>query len=199
MKKFFLIFLIIIIVPKVVFAASVKDGFYVGVDASKNNETIGKLDNSKANVSEQDRYYGYKFSDGGFFVAPEVSSDKASYNSLNKSNVYNQSQASNKINAPSAATNYNLKANVGYDFNKMFSGFLTYDVAKFSYNANQGTAGVNASSALGNSSIGIGSQINFSSDFGVKVQYTQQKFDGNTASGGQIRSDIIKVGTVYSF
>lgn len=191
MKKLSLV-LFLIINLKSAFAGNLKDGFYVGIDAGKNNETIGKIDNSRPNVTKEDNYYGYKFGEGGFFVAPEVSLEKTGSH-LNKEN-----QTSNNNNSISA-TNYNLKANIGYDFNKNFSGFLTYDVAKFSYNPNQGVAGINASNILGNSTIGIGSQINFSSDFGVKILYSQQKFDSNTASGGQVRSDIIKVGTVYSF
>lgn len=196
MKKLSLI-LLLTIISKTAFSENIKDSFYFGIDAGKNNEAIGKIDNSTANIAKEDSYYGYKFGKDGFFLAPEVSMEKSGSH-LNKSGFGNHNQNSNQTNVNDSKS-YNLKANIGYDFNKNLSGFLTYDVAKFSYNSNQGATGINVNSVLGNSAIGIGSQINFSNDFGVKILYSQQKFDSNNASSGQIRSDIIKVGTVYSF
>lgn len=177
-----------------------KDGFYVGVDASRNDEKIGKIDNSVAGDEvDQDRYYGYKFSGGGFFVAPEVFLEKDDQiSSVNNSDNPNQVQPSDQADISKANANYGLKANIGYNFNRYFSGFLTYDVAKFSYDSNQGLFSINASKATNNSSVGIGSQVNFSENFGLKILYSQKQFESDTVSG-QVKSDLIKIGTVYSF
>ncbi len=167
-----------------------KENFYVGVDATKNDKTVGKIDNSvAADKVEEDRYYGYKLGNKGFFVAPEVS--------VSKTSSANSAQKSSNISNP--FVDYNLKANVGYDFSKHISGFVTYDVAKFSYNSSQG--GINAASSFNSTSpvVGVGSQINFSNDFGVKFSYSQQQFQNSSNGSGKINSDVINVGTVYSF
>lgn len=202
MIRFLIIFLFIIFHSQNLLALDslLQDGFYVGIDAAKNNEKIGKIDKSVAQAKgEEDRYYGYKFRGSGFFVAPEISSEKNKSTLAHSFSGANQSNMLSQTNIPKANSNYDLKANIGYDFNKHFSGFVAYDVVKFSYNSNLGVSSFAADRVSGNNAIGIGSQINFSNSFGVKVLYSQQQFENNSASGGQIRSDIIKVGTVYSF
>jgi hypothetical protein len=202
MIKFLTILLVITFSSANLFAQNLlQDGFYVGVDAAKNDEKIGKIDNSVAqDKTVQDKYYGYKFSGGGFFLAPEVSVEKNNQVSTDSTNAdQNQVSLPDQTDIAKANASYGLKANVGYDFNQYFSGFVTYDVAKFSYNPNQGVGAIDASKASNNSTLGFGSQINISDSFGVKVLYSQQQFDNNSASGGKVRSDIIKVGTVYSF
>lgn len=174
-----------------------KENFYIGVDATKNDKTIGKIDNSVAvDKVEEDRYYGYKVGNNGFFVAPEVSISKS--NSQTTQNSTNTSQT--KLSDP--LVNYNLRANIGYDFNKYFSGFVTYDVAKFSLSSDQRNFGINANSNINSGNvpiIGVGSQINFSNDFGVKFSYSQQQFQNTSNGSGRINADVIKIGTVYSF
>lgn len=202
MVKFLIIFLFIIFHSQNLLALDslLQDGFYVGIDASKNDDKIGKIDKSVSQEKvEEDRYYGYKLQGSGFFVAPEVSADKNKSTSSRSFYGTNQGDTLNQTSLSKTNSNYNLKANIGYDFSKSFSGFLTYDIVKFSYNSNLGVSSLAVNRAAGNTAIGIGSQINFSNSFGVKVLYGQQQFENNTASGGQIRSDIIKVGTVYSF
>lgn len=201
MIRFLIIFLIITFNSHNLFALhDVKDGFYVGLDAAKNNEKIGKIDNSVAQKKvEEDRYYGYKFGGSSFFVAPEVFAEKNRSTVSHSFYGTDQSKILGQTSISKANSNYNLKANIGYDFNKHLSGFITYDIAKFSYNSNLGISSLAANRAYNSGVIGIGSQINFSNSFGVKVLYSQQQFEDNSASGGQIRSDIIKFGTVYSF
>lgn len=169
------------------------DGLYIGVDATKNNEKIGNIDKSITlkNKTDKDRYYGYKISGNGFFVSPEIFVDD-NPSALSGSEILNNTDISQE------RLNYGLKANIGYDFNRYFSGFLTYDVAKFSFDATQGVSGVGVTDFLNGNTVGVGSQVNISDSFGVKFLYSQQRFEGN-GSEGQIQSDIIQVGTVYSF
>lgn len=203
-KKYIIIFLTLLMPVKNLHANHSDDnhgGFYVGVDAAKNDNKIGKIDNSIAgNTVEEDRYYGYKFSGGGFFLSPEIFTEKPLISTSSKNN---KSSTNNKKTNPTTNSainaNYGLKANIGYDFNNHFSGFLTYDVAKFSYNAGQGSVTTNQNDKLDNSTIGIGSQINLSDSFGVKILYKQQQVGSSSVAGGKITSDVIKFGTIYNF
>ncbi|MBM5782789.1 MAG: hypothetical protein FJ368_05145 [Pelagibacterales bacterium] len=174
-----------------------KENFYIGVDATKNDKTIGKIDNSVAvDKVEEDRYYGYKLGNNGFFVAPEVSISKSPNQATQNSSTTSQTRLSDPL------VNYNLRANIGYDFNKYFSGFVTYDVAKFSLDSGQNSFGINANSNINSGNvpiIGVGSQINLSNDFGVKFSYSQQQFENSSNGNAKISSDVIKIGTVYSF
>lgn len=205
MKKSLIIFLTFLLSTGNLYAKynGANGGFYSGVDAAKNDEKIGQIDNSVVAKTEDDHYYGYKFSGAGFFLSPEVFSEKANQTLTTQSTTSSSNIASNskKTTNTTAATNtnYGLKANIGYDFNRHFSGFVTYDVAKFSYNARQSAVTTGANSNLNNSTIGIGSQINFSDSFGVKILYNQQQFGSRSVSGGKVTSDVIKFGTVYSF
>jgi len=192
MKNFLIFFLILF--SSTVFAAENKaiDGFYVGVDPTKTDNKIGNINKAVSVDSKvnEDRYYGYKFADAGFFISPEVFMQNGNLNSTNSGG-----QKSNQIGANSA-TNYNVKANVGYEFNNLVSGFVSYDLGSFSYNSGQKTIAVGASN---NRILGIGSQLNLSKSFGVKIIYSQQQFENSAVSGGRIKADVIKVGTVYSF
>ena len=185
MKFFLAVFFIFLSLLKIVLAQEENDGFYVGVDPLRPNNKIGNIDNSVSLDSKvaEDRYYGYKFGSGGMFIAPEFSSNQT----ILKTSVPNT--------APPVS--YNVKANVGYDFNNNVSGFVTYDLGNFSYNSGQKvTIGSNTATS---SAVGVGSQINFSHDFGVKIIYTQQQFERSATSGGQVRSNVVKLGTVYNF
>lgn len=181
------------------FANQVDDGFYVGVDPTKMNNKIGNANNAVSVDSkvEEDRYYGYKFSEAGFFVSPEVSMQSSTTLSTNSNSESNNSNSSSN-NSIAPGVVYNVRANVGYEFDKSFSGFITYDVGSFSYSQNQRNIGIGANN-LFSSSIGVGSQVNISNNFGVKFSYSQQQFENSAAAGGQVRSDVVKVGTVYSF
>lgn len=172
-----------------------KNGFYSGSDLTTINPQSRSIDNSLSPSSRavNNNYYGYKFGDDGFFLAPELLS-----NSSNQSiNAKLGGATATKSKAPSPSVNYNVNAKVGYEFNKGLAGFVTYDVGNISYNSNQKTLAVGAN--RNSTTIGVGSQINFSKDFGVKISYSQQQFENSSTSQGQIKSDIIKFGTVYGF
>lgn len=175
--------LMFILFPKILWAdVVIDDSFYIGIDPSKNDRTIGKIDNSQEKQDPKDKYYGYKISNGGFFISPEVFSKD------------------NKINASlldSNSVDYNVKANVGYDFSRYFSAFLTYDLLNFSYNINQNSATIITNNNLA-SQLGLGSQFNISDDFGIKFSYSQ-KFEESITSNAQIKTEMLSVGTVYSF
>lgn len=178
-----------------IFFSGQKSGFYSGTDFTKINPQSRSIDNSLSPSSRtvDNSYYGYKFSDSGFFVAPELWS-----NSSNQSlNAKLGGTTATKSKAPSPSVNYNVNANVGYEFNKSLAGFVTYDVGNFSYNSNQKTLVPGTSQNA--PTIGVGSQIKLSKDFGVKLSYSQQQFENSSTSQGQIKSDIIKFGTVYGF
>ncbi len=172
-------------------------GFYVGVDPLKTDNKIGKIDNSVSVDSKvpEDRYYGYKFSGGGLFVAPEVFMQNGTQ--IVTSPISGTTTKSDQTTAVPNVS-YNVKANVGYDFNPRVSGFVTYDLGTFAYAPGQRSVTVGANRAT-NSAVGIGSQINFSNSFGVKIIYSQQQFENSAVGGGQVKSDVIKLGTVYSF
>lgn len=203
MKNFLIFFLIIINFSGNSFAATdYKDGFYVGVDPEKTNNKIGNINNAVSLDSKvaEDRYYGYKFREEGFFVAPELFMQ----NGNNLSQVQNSSttnstsqKSSDQLSATSGVT-YNVKANLGYEFNPYVSGFVTYDLGSFAYTPGQRNFGVGYGLS-NNSTIGVGSQVNLSNSFGVKFSYSQQQFENSAVAGGRIKSDVIKVGTVFSF
>jgi len=71
-------------------------------------------------------------------------------------------------------------------------------LGSFAYNPRQKTVVVGSNRAT-NSAVGIGSQINISSSFGVKLMYSQQQFESSAVGGAQVRSEVVKLGTVYSF
>lgn len=215
MKNFLIFFLILVTYAASSFARyDDGSGFYMGVNPEKTNSKIGNADNSVSLDSKvaEDRYYGYKFSSGGFFVAPEVfmqnggnlntTQNAASNTSTTTSSTTtaNSSAAkSNQIGSIPGMT-YSVKANVGYEFNHYVSGFVTYDLGSFAYSSNGRGQQVTIGSNRANSSaVGIGSQINLSNRFGVKIMYTQQQFENSSVVGGRIRSDVVKLGTVYSF
>lgn len=198
-KNFLIFFLILFNFITDVFANlsnNNSSGFYVGVDPSKTNNKVGNIDNSVTTESKlaDDRYYGYKFSGGGFFVSPELF-----MNSNNNLSVQSSGNSSNTQTQRGAlGATYDVKANFGYEFSEYVSGFVTYDLGAFSYRPGQKNVTVGSGTAT-SSAVGIGSQINLSNSFGLKLIYTQQQFENSAVGGGQIRSNVFKVGTVYNF
>jgi hypothetical protein len=166
----------------------IDEGFYVGKDPVKFDDSKLDIDASvdvKAKPVDG-KYYGYKFSGGGFFLAPEANRKLKDINL--KSFNHGEGNAQDSIE-------YNVKAHVGYDFNSGVSGFVTYDIGDFSYNATQKAAALNKN----NSAIGFGSQLKLSNNFSLKVTYTQQQNYDNNIDGGKIKSDVIRFGSSYSF
>lgn len=201
MKNFLTFFLIFISIAANAFSrVDDVDGFYVGVDPSKTNNKIGNANHAVSLDSKiaEDRYYGYKFSGNGFFLAPEVfmqNGNNVAPNQISSSST-NSSSPNQVGGIPGVA--YDVKANVGYEFNHYVSGFVSYDLGSFAYNPRQKTVVVGSNRAT-NSAVGIGSQINISSSFGVKLMYSQQQFESSAVGGAQVRSEVVKLGTVYSF
>ena len=173
----------------------IDNGFYVGFDPTQNNHNKANIDNSLA-VDEkplEGRYYGYKLRESGFFVAPEAFQKK----DPNALELKNSSNAQNVPNAANPSLNYDIKANIGYEFSNGVSGFFTYDVGSFSYSSMQRSVAIDPRRK--NAALGVGSQINFSNDFTVKFSYTQQQSETTAINGGQLKSDVIRFGTSYNF
>ena len=191
------IFLLILFLSGNALSQEDKGGFYSGIDPVKTNNKIGHIDNAvsvDAKIDE-DHYYGYKFGDEGFFVAPEVFMKNGS----KLDNTRFSTDRNGQSGSPDSGVTYDMKANFGYDFNRSFSGFVTYDVGSFAYNPGQKTVAV-GSNLNNNSAVGIGSQINLSNNLGLKMMYSKQQLNNsNATNSGQIKSDTVKVGTVYSF
>lgn len=166
----------------------IDEGFYVGQDPITFDDSKFDVDASVDVQSKpvDGKYYGYKFSGGGFFVAPEAT------RRLN--NIHIKSFSDPALNTKDNI-DYNIKTNLGYDFDSGISVFVTYDVGDFSYNSVQRSTYLNRN----NSAVGFGSQLKFSDDFSLKVSYTQQQNYDSTVEGGKIKSDIIRFGTSYSF
>lgn len=178
------ILLILLILPTTLLAdVTIDESFYTGVDPLRNDETIGRIDNSLEEEFAQDKYYGYKISSDGFFISPEVFVTEGSADARLKD---------------VETLDYDVKANIGYDFNRHFSAFVTYDLLEFAYNPNQNSAQVEHNNEIG-SQIGFGSQFNVSHDFGIKFSYSQRFEESPTSSSAQIKTEMFSVGTVYSF
>lgn len=183
-----------------------EDGFYVGVDQTLVNQNLGNIDKSvdKNSLIDTSKYYGYKVSEGGFFISPEVAPQNCAptinLQGLGAGGSSAATQRSVQVGAAAINAAYNLRANIGYSFTDHVSGFLTYDVAQFSYNSAQGAISVNSNNgALNSSVLSFGSQIKVSDDFGIRVSYGQQNFQSTTVNGGTVRADSVKFGTVINF
>ncbi len=178
-------------------AAKTNDGFYVGIDPAKTNDKIGNANNaiSLDTKVDEDRYYGYKFSDQGFFVAPELFMQNGAKISSNHSDSSSSSTSSNSSSTTPGVT-YDVKANLGYEFNRQVSGFVSYDLGSVAYGSGQVAVGANY---LNSNVMGVGSQVNLSDDFGLKFSYSQRQSENSASGGTPVKSQAVKVGTVYSF
>ena len=176
--------------------AATKSGFYSGVDLTKVSPKSVSIDNSisPASKKSENKYYGYQICKNGFFLAPELLSTSGSQTIAVK-NLNPVTGTANPISA-TPTINYNVKANVGYEFNRRVTGFVTYDVGSVSYDPNQKAVG--ASNIFG-SAVGVGSQFNFSNDLGLKVICIQEQVQGGGDSGNSVKSNSVKFGTVFKF
>lgn len=194
MKLFLAIsFLMLVSAPS--FAAN-KGGFYSGVDLTKVSPKRVSIDNSISPTSKtaENKYYGYKICKSGFFLAPELLATSGSQTIVVKN--LNMVTGTAKPISATPTLNYNVKANVGYEFNRRVTGFVTYDVGSLSYDPTQKAVGAN--SIIG-SAVGVGSQFNFSNDLGLKIICSQEQVQGGDASGSSVKSNSVKFGTVYKF
>lgn len=169
-------------------------GFYRGIDATKSDNRIGVIDKSISinNQIAEDKYYGYKLGYEGVYISPEVFARQIARQNIPQNQAQNSASASQNQTVA-----YDLKANIGYDFNKKISGFFSYDVGRFSFDPNQKAVAIGSQNST--NTIGVGSQINVSKRLGFKVIYSQQQFDNSQNNSGRVRSDIVRFGSVYSF
>lgn len=191
---------------------------YKGVDPAQNNPQNNSNDNSIEKPQNNNFYYGYKLSTNsrnGFFVAPEIS-----LNNINNSNIIdikNNNQNSNQQNSsqPSIIANstintratnqqnsYIFKTNIGYDFNRHFSAFISYNVANLTIGNIQSSPNIMTNN-FNRDNLAIGSQINISNNFGIKLYCSNQQLINNANnqqnSNQNIGCNNLKIGTVYGF
>lgn len=172
----------------------IDEGFYTGFDPTKIDENKFEIDASvdKKEKPVEGKYYGYKFSNGGFFIAPEA------MRNLNLGdNLQNPTapQINNSV-LLEQEINYNIKANIGYEFTNQFKSFVIYDVGNFSVNS------INKSAKFQNqnTSLGLGSQIEISNGLVIKLTYSQQQINDATLNQqGRLKADVLRFGTSINF
>lgn len=193
--KLFLAASFLFLVSTASFAAT-KSGFYSGVDLTKVSPKSVSIDNSisPASKKSENKYYGYKICNNGFFLAPELLATSGSQTIAVK-NLNPVTGMAKPISA-TPTVNYNVKANVGYEFNRRVTGFVTYDVGSVSYDPTQKAVGANN---IFGSAVGVGSQFNFSNDLGLKIICSQEQVQGGGDSGSSVKSNSVKFGTVFKF
>lgn len=160
------------------------------------------IDNSLEKYSPSNFYYGYKLSSSGFFLAPELI--KQSSNSTISANaVSGISKGSPGGNLPTIenVNSYNIKTNIGFDFNKRFSAFISYNLANISMNSDRTVNSQFNARSFDMNNVSIGSQVNFNDNFGLKVSCSNQQISGMQFSNQsqQIGCNNLKIGTTYGF
>lgn len=195
MKLFLAISSFLLLISVTGFAAT-NGGFYSGIDLTKVSPKSVSIDNSISPSSKKDdnKYYGYKICNRGFFIAPELLTSSGSQTIVVKN--LNPVTGATQPASTAPTVNYDIKANVGYEFNRRVTGFVTYDVGSVSYDPTQKAVG--ASNTFG-SAVGVGSQINVSKDLGLKIICSQEQVRGGDASGNAVKSNSVKLGTVFKF
>lgn len=172
----------------------IDEGFYVGFDPTKVDENKFEIDSSvdKKERPVEGKYYGYKFANGGFFIAPEAMRNLDAANSLQTPGI----AQNNSLALAAQDINYNVKANIGYEFSDQFKSFVIYDVGNFSVSS----ANKSAKFQNQNTSLGLGSQIEISDGFVIKLTYTQQQLnDATLDQQGRLKADVLRFGTSINF
>jgi hypothetical protein len=219
MQSKFLILLFMLIIS--LSTANAEIVGYKGVDPTQNNHQNNINDNSIEKPQNNNFYYGYKLSTNsknGFFVAPEISLNKNNNvvdiknNNQNgnqqNSNQQNSSQPSIIVSSTTNTQNINqqnsyiFKTNIGYDFNRHFSAFISYNVANLTIGNIQSSPNIMTNN-FNRDSLAIGSQINISNNFGIKLYCSNQQIINNANnqqnSNQNIGCNNLKIGTVYGF
>lgn len=172
----------------------IDEGFYTGFDPTKIDENKFEIDASvdKKERPVEGKYYGYKFTNGGFFIAPE-----AMRNLDLGDNLQNPIASQNSISAlAQEEINYNIKANIGYEFSDRFKSFVIYDVGNFSLSSANKSAKFQAQ----NVSLGLGSQIEISDGLVIKLTYSQQQLNDATLNQqNRLKADVLRFGTFINF
>ena len=171
----------------------IDEGFYVGFDPTKVDENKFEIDSSvdKKEKPVEGKYYGYKFTNGGFFIAPEAMRNLDLGNNVQALGA-TQNGTSSLL---AQEINYNVKANIGYEFTDQFKSFVIYDVGNIALSS----ANKSAKFQSQNSSLGLGQQIEISNGFVIKVTYTQQQLNDATTNQGRLKADVLRFGTSINF
>ncbi len=160
------------------------------------------IDNSLEKYSPSNFYYGYKLSSSGFFLAPELI--KQSSNSAISPNAISgisKGSPGGNLSTIENANSYNIKTNIGFDFNKRFSAFISYNLANISMNSDRTVNSQFNARNFDMNNFSIGSQVNFDNNFGLKLSCSNQQISGMQMSNQsqQIGCNNLKIGTTYGF
>jgi hypothetical protein len=160
------------------------------------------IDNSLEKYSPSNFYYGYKLSSSGFFFAPELIRQSANSTiSANAISGISKSASSSNFSTIENANSYNIKTNIGFDFNKRFSAFISYDLANISMSRDRAVSSHFNARNFDTNNLSIGSQVNFNNNFGLKLSCSNQQISGMQMSNQsqQIGCNNLKIGTIYGF
>jgi hypothetical protein len=160
------------------------------------------IDNSLEKYSPSNFYYGYKLSSSGFFLAPELI--KQASNSAISSNAISgisKGTSGGSLSTIENANSYNIKTNIGFDFNKRLSAFISYDLANISMSGDRTVSSQFNARNFDMNNISIGSQVNFNNNFGLKLSCSNQQISGMQLSNQSqhIGCNNLKIGTTYGF
>jgi len=172
----------------------------VDIDSIKENKSQ-IIDRSIEKSEPSKFYYGYKLSASGFFLAPELIKQSSGTN-LNVNSVNNQLNQMQSIDRIINFNSYNIKTNIGFDFNKYFSAFISYNLASVSLNNSRNINSQINTRYFDYNNIAIGSQFNFSNSFGVKISCSNQQIIASqnlNNQSQQIGCNNLKIGTIYGF
>jgi len=158
MKQVWIIIIVATFFIQTSFAGILEDK--VEIDNIKNLERIRAIEASK------NKTYSFELNEGGVYIEPQIKAINGATNNLEQQNISN-------VNNQSQPLNYQVKSNIGVDFNKYFTGFLAYDLGSVAINPASKNVdfGINSSTIRVN---GVGSKINFSDDFNLKIMYFEQ-------------------------
>jgi outer membrane autotransporter protein len=143
---------------------------------------------------------GYKKSLGNSkaFISPELF-----YDYLNTSvKSYFHINPGFEQDAMSLRSRYGLKGNLGYDFNRRFSAYITFGSAYIDYINSDPSINMSQGKLELAQIYGIGATFNITHNLALKAEFNQQRpniryFDDGITS--KVRLDVLKTGLVYSF
>lgn len=163
------------------------NSFAVAINENTKINNIENLKLLQELEAPKTKTYSYEINKGGIYFEPEAIAKRQEITSNNLAQEIEKEQF----------LNYNLRSNIGYEFSKYFTGFLSYDLGNIgidSVNKNV-NLGINYSTIRIN---GVGSKINFSDDFGMKIIYREQDLIGNGNSNID-KSQEINLKTILNF
>ncbi len=198
-------------------SADAKDGLYVGADAigvheqgtlRARGEISDNLLPSNKNASSDGfgagLSVGYKKSFNSIFVAPELF-----YDYLNVSLAdYYRAEVGSIGNKVSFRGRYGAKANVGYNFNEKFAGYLTLGYANVDTYAQQPTRNLSEARSKAAALYGFGATYSLTENVTLRAEYNRQDFNlrytlttdnQDNYPVTKVSLQVLKFGAVYSF